>query len=125
MQKVFGLGLVLVLTLSLLGTALAEPNKMDLKVGDTVFACNCGVDCPCHTMAKKPGKCVCGHDMVEAKVTKVEAGKAELQAKGWEKPRPFLTVGKYYCACGPQCDCNTISQNPGKCVCGTEMKSVQ
>jgi hypothetical protein len=125
MKKVICFGLVLLLTLGLLGTAAAEPNRLDLKVGDTIFACNCGEECPCNTMAKKPGKCVCGHEMVEAKVTKVEEGKAYLQAKDWPKARPFLTMGKYYCACGPDCTCNTISQKPGKCVCGTEMKSVQ
>jgi hypothetical protein len=125
MQKIISLGLVVALTLGLLGTALAEPNRLDLKVGDTIFACNCGEDCPCCTMAKKPGKCVCGNEMVEAKVTKVEEGKAFLQAKDWTKARPFLMAGKYYCACSPQCDCNTISQKPGKCVCGAEMKSVQ
>jgi hypothetical protein len=125
MQKIFGLGMVLVLMFGLWGTAAAEPNRLDLKVGETVFACNCGEDCPCQTMAKKTGKCVCGSEMVEAKVIKVEAGKAYLQAKDWPKTRPFLMVGKYYCACGPDCTCNTISQKPGKCVCGTEMKSVQ
>jgi hypothetical protein len=124
MGKVCSLGLVLVLTLGLLGTALAESNKLDLKVGETIFACNCGEGCLCNTMSKKQGQCACGKDMVNAKVTKVEDGKAYLQAQGWEKPRPFLTVGKYFCACGPQCDCNTISQNPGKCICGKEMKSI-
>lgn len=117
-------GLALVLTLAFSGAALAETGKMDLKVGDTVYACNCGADCPCNTMAKKPGKCVCGTEMVAAKVTKVEEGKAFLQAQGWEKPLVFKTVGGYACACSPTCDCNTISQKPGKCVCGTEMKKV-
>jgi hypothetical protein len=47
-----------------------------------------------------------------------------LQGEGWEKPMAFKTVAKYACACGPKCDCDTISQKPGKCPCGTEMKKV-
>ena len=125
MQKVVSFGLTLLLILGVMGIAAAETAKMDLKVGDSVYACNCGEDCPCYTMAKKPGKCACDKEMVEAKVTKVEDGKAYLQAQGWEKARPFLTVGKYACACGPDCTCNTISQKPGKCACGKEMKAIQ
>lgn len=32
------------------------------------------------------------------------------------------TVTKYLCACGKMCDCGTIANKPGKCVCGKEMK---
>jgi hypothetical protein len=99
--------------------------KMDLKVGDEVYACNCGADCPCQTMSRSPGKCTCGKDMVKAKVMKVEEGQVMLKADSWEKERPFKTTGKYACACGPDCKCNTISQNPGKCPCGNEMKKVE
>jgi hypothetical protein len=75
----------------------------------SVLSIKCEEDCPCHTMAKKPGECDCGKEMLEVKVTKVEDGKAYLQAQGWEKPRAFLTVGKYACACGHDCKCTTIS----------------
>ena len=27
----------------------------------------------------------------------------------------------YWCACGPECKCNTMSLKPGKCACGKEM----
>lgn len=27
----------------------------------------------------------------------------------------------YWCACGPECKCNTVSLKPGKCSCGKEM----
>jgi len=27
----------------------------------------------------------------------------------------------YVCSCGPDCSCDTISDNPGKCKCGKEM----
>lgn len=124
MKKTLVVALAFLITLVFSGMALAEAGKLNLKVGDSVYACNCGEDCPCNTMAKKAGKCTCGKEMVQATVTKVENGKAYLQAQGWEKPRPFLTVGKYACNCGPNCDCNTISQNPGNCVCGQELKKV-
>jgi hypothetical protein len=99
--------------------------KMELKVGDEVYACNCGESCPCMTMSKAAGKCTCGNEMVKAKVMKVEEGQVMLKADSWEKERPFKTTGKYSCACGPDCKCDTISQNPGKCTCGAEMKKVE
>ena len=37
----------------------------------------------------------------------------------------FKTTGKYACACGPKCDCDTISQKAAKCACGKEMKEVK
>ncbi len=124
MKRAFGLGLAMIVTMVFMGAALADSGKMNLKVGDTVYACNCGPDCPCNTMARKAGNCVCNKEMVSAKVTKVEDGVAYLQAQGWEKPLAFKTVAIYACDCGPSCDCNTISQKPGKCVCSKEMKKV-
>jgi hypothetical protein len=124
MKRILVFGLALILTMIFSGAAVAESGKMDLKAGDSIYACNCGADCPCNTMARKPGKCVCDKEMVLAKVTKVEDGKAYLQAQGWEKPLVFKTVGMYACDCDPKCDCNTISQKPGKCVCGKELKKV-
>ena len=103
----------------------ADKSKLDLKAGDEVFACNCGDDCACKTMSKNAGKCVCGKEMVKAKVMSVKAGKASLKAEGWDKERQFPLKGKYACACGPDCNCGTISQNPGKCTCGKEMKKVK
>lgn len=97
--------------------------SLELKVGDELYVCNCE-GCPCHTISTNAGQCTCGKDMVKAKVVKVEEGKADFMAEGWEKARTFTTVGKYACACGPDCPCNTISQNPGKCTCGKEMKAV-
>jgi hypothetical protein len=126
MKKALVLSLTLMLVLGFFGLSLAaETGKMTLKVGDTVYACDCGEGCPCNTLSKKPGNCACGKEMVEAKVVKVEEGTASLQAQGWEKPLVFKTVGKYACDCGPSCDCNTISQNPGKCVCGKDLKKVE
>jgi hypothetical protein len=120
--------LILTVVLGLVAVAaaaFAANPKPVFTVGQEVYACNCGVECPCNTIANKPGKCVCGKEMVKAKVVKVEKGKVMLLAEGWEKPRPFKTTPKYVCACGPECNCNAISQKPGKCPCGTEMKKAK
>ena len=97
--------------------------SMDLTAGEEVYACNCGPECPCDTLSKNAGKCTCNVDLVKATVKSVGDGTAVLLVNGQE--RTFKTVGKYACACGPQCPCNTISQNPGKCTCGVEMKAVK
>mgnify|MGYP000579250342 CR=1 FL=1 len=95
-----------------------------LKPGDELYVCDCGEKCPCDSMSNNPGQCTCGKDLVKAKVTRVEKEKAFFKAEGWAKERTFKTVGKYTCACPPACKCDTISQNPGKCTCGVEMKKL-
>ena len=125
MKRLLQLSVVMIVSLMMVAAVLADPSKMDLKVGDEAYVCNCGASCPCQTMSKKEGKCTCGKDLVKAKVVKVDEDVAYLQAAGWEKPRAFHTVGKYACACGPTCNCGTISQKPGKCACGTDMKEVK
>jgi hypothetical protein len=102
----------------------AEKSALDLKVGDERYVCNCSETCPCNTISSNAGKCTCGNDMVKAKVTKVDKGKVNFKADGWKKERTFKTVGKYMCNCSPDCKCGTISQNPGKCTCGKEMKKI-
>lgn len=121
------IALLLTVAVALVVVSLAfarDKSKLELKVGDEIYACNCGEKCPCNTMSTNAGNCTCGKPMVKAKVTKVEEGKAMLTAAGWEKERSFITVGKYMCACGEDCKCDTISQAPGKCTCGKEMKKV-
>ncbi len=117
--------LVVVFALVMVTVALAANPKPVFKVGEEVYACNCPEGCPCQTISKHPGKCPCGTEMIKAKVTAVEKGKVMLKAEGWEKPRAFSTVAKFVCNCGPKCDCDTISQKPGKCPCGTEMQAVK
>lgn len=125
MKKVFCILFAISFAMALVVSGFADSQgKMDLKAGDEVYACNCGEKCACNTLSKNPGKCTCGKEMVKAKVTKVEEGKAYLMADGWEKERVFKTTGKYTCDCGKDCKCGTISQNPGKCTCGSEMKKV-
>ncbi len=60
-------------------------------------------------------------DLVKAKVTKVEKGKITVESR----KKPFMSVGKYACDCGPDCKCDTISQNPGNCTCGKKMVEVK
>jgi hypothetical protein len=122
MNRYLVLGFVLVLMA--VGAAFAGAGKTALKVGDEMYVCNCGEACPCNSMAAKEGSCTCGHAMVKAKVVSLGDGTAAFKAEGWEKPRAFKTEAKYACACGEACKCGSISQNPGKCVCGHEMKKV-
>lgn len=120
-KTLFVLSIVLTLafaTPSFTGTG----GKLDLKVGDEIYACNCGEKCPCDTMSRNAGNCTCGHEMVKAKVTKVEEGKASLKADTWKSEKSFKTTGKYACSC--ECKCDEISQNPGKCTCGVDMKKL-
>jgi hypothetical protein len=111
------------ISVSLMAVAYGgQKATMDLKLGEVVYACNCGIDCKCNTMANKAGNCTCGKSMVKAKVVRIEKDTAYLKADNWKEERPFKTTGKYVCACGPTCKCDAISQNPGKCPCGEEMK---
>jgi len=113
-----------IFSLLLVGSAFAaESNKMTLKVGDAVYVCGCGKDCDCGTMAMKPGKCSCGKPMVKGNVVKVGDGTADIKIK--KRTQTFKTVGLYSCACGEGCKCGTISQKPGKCVCGKPMKKAE
>ncbi len=92
--------------------------KMDLKVGDQVYACGCGSACPCQTISNRTGQCGCGHDLVKATVAKVGEGTADLEFA--KETRTFKTVGKFVCGCGADC-CQTISQSAGKCGCGKDL----
>jgi len=100
-----------------------DKSKMVLKAGDEVFACNCGPSCPCMTLSRKEGACACGNPLAKAKVKSVGEDTAVLIIGG--KEQTFKTVGKFMCACGPECKCDTISQSPGKCACGVEMIEVK
>ena len=118
--------ILVVLSLAVAGLVFAvDKSKMDLKAGDTVYACNCGEKCNCKSLSMKETNCTCGNKMVKATVTKVDGDTVMLKSAGWAKERAFPTKGKYACACGEGCNCGMISQNPGKCACGKEMAKVQ
>jgi hypothetical protein len=111
----------IVFTLVLASLAFADKTGMTAKVGDSLYVCACGEGCPCDTMSRNAGQCSCGKDMVKAKVTKVEKGKITVDSR----KKPFVSIGKYACDCGPACKCDTISQNPGNCTCGKKMMEVK
>ena len=113
--------LTIAFALAFVTLALADNTKMTAKVGDQLYVCACGEGCPCDTMSRNPGQCSCGKDLIKAKVTKV--GKKKITVDSRKKP--FLSVGKYACDCGPDCKCDTISQNPGNCTCGKKMIEVK
>jgi hypothetical protein len=119
MKKV--LVLAILFSVAFASLAFAAKTQMTAKVGDELFVCACGDDCKCDTMSRNAGKCTCGKDMVKAKVTKVEKGKLTVDSR----KRPFASVGKFACACGPDCKCDTISQNAGNCTCGKPMAAVK
>ncbi|WP_243368508.1 hypothetical protein [Fundidesulfovibrio soli] len=99
--------------------AAPESQKPALKVGDTVYVCGCGSSCPCKSMSMKPAKCTCNKEMVPSKVLRIEGDNAIFKVKGEEETFPM--TGKYVCGCGAGCDCNYVSQSPGKCACGKEL----
>jgi hypothetical protein len=98
-----------------------ESGRMNVKPGDEIFVCPCGEGCDCDAMSLKPASCSCGKTMIKAKVTKVDENFVYVDARA----TGFKRTGKYACACGPGCDCGTISQKPGKCSCGKDMKEVK
>ena len=63
------LGMMLAMCLVIVSYAA---DKMDVKVGDEVYVCNCGEDCACGTIAKDAGNCTCGKPMVKTTVTKID-----------------------------------------------------
>jgi hypothetical protein len=111
----------IVFTLSFATLAFAAKTRMTAKVGDELYVCACGESCPCDTMSRSAGQCTCGKDMVKTKVTKVEKGKITVESRN----KPFISAAKYVCDCGPDCKCDTISQNPGNCTCGKKMVEVK
>ncbi len=54
-----------------------------------------------------------------AAILALVAGCAAMQ-KGEEQAERHDVL--YFCDCGPQCNCNTVSTKPGKCACGMKMK---
>ena len=125
MRRLSYSGLAALLIVAMATGAFSGVSRLNLKVGEEIYACNPGAGCPYQTLSLDSGKCNCGSDLVKARVVKVERDVAYLQAPGWEKPRPFKTVGKYACACGRKCKCTVISQKLGKCPCGKEMRPVK
>ena len=103
--------------------AFADKALPVFKAGDTVYVCACGEKCDCKTMSRKAGKCSCNKALGKGVISSVEGDKAIVMLEG--KELSFTTKAKYTCACGEGCNCDTISQKPGKCACNKDMKKVE
>jgi hypothetical protein len=123
-----------------------EPQSVELaeaaveQTHDTVYACNCGPDCDCGSVAVAPGPCECGTELEPAKLLKVEGNEGLLCSCGGGcscsinadddtqcscgKPVrrvSFEGTGLYYCNCGGSCTCNHVVAEPGTCHCGMDL----
>jgi hypothetical protein len=114
------LACIMVVSISLVYAAVTN-GKMNVNVGDEIYVCGCGEGCNCDAMSSKPATCSCGKDMIKTKVKKVDDNFIYVEARD----KGFKRVGKYACACGSDCKCDTISQKPGKCACGADLKEVK
>jgi hypothetical protein len=103
--------------------AFADKTLPVYKQGETVYVCICGEACECKTISRNAGNCTCGKEMGKGVITSVKGDTAMVKVEGKELAIP--TKAKYACDCGEACKCGTISQNPGKCTCGKEMKKVE
>lgn len=116
------LAALLVIGVAAIGSAENTRGTYEFKEGSEAYFCQCD-GCACDTISNNPGKCTCGVDLVKERVESVAGdGSATVDIDGKEKV--FKSRGKYVCACPPACTCNTISQNPGNCTCGKEMKEI-
>jgi hypothetical protein len=102
--------------------AFADKSLPVFKKGDSVYVCSCGDSCDCKTVSRKEGKCSCGSPLAKGIVSKVDG--SQLIVTAGDKVLVLPAKAKYTCACGDGCKCGTISQKPGKCSCGSEMKKV-
>ena len=114
---------VMALFLAFAVVAFADKELPVYKEGDKVFVCGCGSGCDCFTVSRKAGKCICGKPLAQTVVDRVADGKIYVKVK--DEELVFPAKAKYTCACGEGCTCGTISQKPGKCACGNEMKEVR
>ena len=151
---VFGLFAMALATVSLF-TVLAEsdaeaaarkaaPAKPEMKAPAAPMTAMCYSCDKCHMMSMAAGKCpMCGEEMTAKHVVAVKNGKAMLCTCGAAckctmkdgdmtkcscgKPMGEVSLkGKYMCACGAACPkCHAISDKPGKCECGMDMKLVE
>lgn len=80
------------------GADMAPMHLLGVKDGNA-YLCTCGAECKCK-MPAEGMKCGCGKDIVKVSLK-----------------------GKYVCSGNEQCP--TISERPGKCACGKDLKLVE
>ena len=61
--------------------------------------------------------CICASLLFTRNVCSTSHEKGEAAHNDTERHDVLYTY-----ACGNQCNCNTVSNKPGKCKCGVEMK---
>ena len=118
MRKFAFILLTMVFSLGLALSVHAAKEQFEAKAGDRIYVCACGPGCNCGTLSHEEGKCGCGKELVKTTVNKVEDGKVFYTLDGKELSAPL--TGNYFCSC-KKCNCNTISQKPGKCGCGKKL----
>ncbi len=119
MKRIVLIVLIMVFAFGLAAVVHAAGEKFETKAGDTIYVCGCGAGCTCGTMSNAEGECACGRKLVKTTVTKVQDGRVFYTVDGKELSAP--QTGAYSCGC-PKCNCNTVSQKPGKCGCGKQLR---
>lgn len=120
-KRIFAL--LATLTFALAASVYADKGAPVFKKGDKVYVCDCGDGCDCLTVSRNKGKCGCNKPMAKTVIDKVDADKIYTKVKG--KELTFPVKANYICGCGEACKCGTVSQKPGKCSCGSDMKKVE
>ena len=140
-----GMKLLLLAALSvfILGIYMEKASSEEPR-NDVLYTCDCGPECKCNSMSTKPGNCACGKPMKWGHVIKTEGDEAILctcaegcKCSGLDPNDPakgacgnpvkrvsLKGTGIYFCNCGGSCACNTVSDGPGKCKCGMDLKKV-
>ena len=128
----------------IIGLGSAQANSTDSERRDVLYTCNCGPECTCNSVSTQPGDCSCGKPMKWGHVIKTEGNEAILcqcgegcKCSGLDEKDPtkckcgtavkrvnLAGTGIYFCNCGGSCTCNVVSDKPGKCKCGMDLKKV-
>lgn len=136
--------LMIALAIVLAGATFAWTAEEKEARSDVLYYCNCGPECKCNSVSTTPGKCKCGVDMKWGHVVKVEGNEALVctcaegcKCQGLDPKDPtkcscgnpikridLKGTGISFCNCGGSCHCNTVSDKPGKCKCGMDLKKV-
>ena len=136
--------LFLVFLLALSGCAAKQTASTQVDREDVLYTCNCGLQCNCNSMSTQAGNCACGNPMKWGHVLRIEGNEALLcqcaegcSCGGLDPKNPNKCMcgtpikrvnlegtGIYFCNCGGSCSCNTVSESPGKCKCGMNLKKV-
>jgi len=130
--------IVFIIAMFIIGSAVQAEGPA--VKGTDVYACDCEEGCPCPSPFLEPGTCDCGLEFAKMRVLKIDGGTAHLCKCDDDKcpcsfdpadpkkcgcgarVKEISTKGKYLCACGPGCRCNSVSEREGKSPCGVPMK---